>query len=345
MKKLTLIAIVTALLMPILPFSLNAGGKVIYGEDDRIDYNAMPESMKKLANSVVSLWSSDDLTLDASKNVYKLKTQKFAEALNLCKTERFREQPIGAFCSGSLVGDDLIMTAGHCITSIENCKKTKFVFGFAIKKAGEEPKTVKKEDVYSCSKIVARFLGKEPEEGASTQGLGPDYALIKLDRKVAGRKPLPVNRKNDGLKKGLAMFVIGHPVGLPVKLAGGASVRDASPEGYFVANLDTYGGNSGSPVFNAKTKLIEGILVRGETDFKWTQEDGKWCKVSNVVPNNGGRGEDVTKVSALSNHIPLSKEEKEAQDLVSQNTVREVKMEDITSITDDIKQRFMPSSK
>lgn len=36
------------------------------------------------------------------------------------------------------------------------------------------------------------------------------------------------------------------PAGLPTKIAGGATMRDASPNGYYVANLDTYGGNSGS---------------------------------------------------------------------------------------------------
>ena len=36
---------------------------------------------------------------------------------------------------------------------------------------------------------------------------------------------------------------------------------------YFTANLDTYRGNSGSPVFNAITHKVEGVLVRGEQDF------------------------------------------------------------------------------
>ncbi len=95
-------------------------------------------------------------------------------------------------------------------------------------------------------------------------------------------------------------MVIGHPAGLPTKVSGGAKVRDAGPTGHFVANLDTYGGNSGSAVFNAKTGLIEGILVRGEIDYTWRGG----CKVSNTCADDGCRGEDVTKISALSGNIP-----------------------------------------
>jgi len=78
-------------------------------------------------------------------------------------------------------------------------------------------------------------------------------------------------------------------------------VRDASPTGYFVANLDTYGGNSGSAVFNAKTGVIVGILVRGENDYIYQGD----CRVSNVCQATGCRGEDVTKLSAVTS--PFSK--------------------------------------
>ncbi|NKC16754.1 MAG: hypothetical protein GKR94_32545 [Gammaproteobacteria bacterium] len=55
-------------------------------------------------------------------------------------------------------------------------------------------------------------------------------------------------------------------------------------EDYFVANLDPFGGNSGSPVFNADTLTVERILVRGEQDF--APMDG--CFVSMVCPPGAG---------------------------------------------------------
>ena len=44
------------------------------------------------------------------------------------------------------------------------------------------------------------------------------------------------------------LVVIGHPSGLPTKIADGAWVRNNESEYYFVTNLDTFGGNSGSAV-------------------------------------------------------------------------------------------------
>ena len=69
---------------------------------------------------------------------------------------------------------------------------------------------------------------------------------------------------------------------------------------FFVANLDTYGGNSGSPVFNAASYKVEGILVRGENDFVTNGT----CYVSLVCPTTGCRGEDVTRATVWAAKLP-----------------------------------------
>lgn len=269
-----------------------AGDKVIYGADDRLDYFQAAPDMRRLADSVVSLWKGSQVTQAADGKSFLLATANYGSTMNLCPEEPFREQPLGAFCSGSLVGKNLVMTAGHCIKNADDCANTRFVFGFALKAAGEQPSTAQAADVYSCKNIIKQNL---------PPGLGADYALVELDRPAEGKTPLALSR-GTSLKKGDGVFVIGHPSGLPAKVAGGATVRDPSPSGYFVANLDTYGGNSGSAVFNAQTRMIEGILVRGDNDFVYKDS----CRVSNVVPADGGRGEDVTKISELASLIPKS---------------------------------------
>ncbi len=297
--KTTLSLAAAAIILPALSF---AGGRSIYGEDNRTEYFSASAGVKALSDSVVSFWKSASLETQASGEI-KLQTVKFGDRLNLCAGEKFREQPIGAFCSGSLVGEDLVMTAGHCVKTEEDCKNTKMVFGFAVKTAGGEATTsVPAGEVYGCARIVKRFLGGEPGSvNPAGQTLGPDFALVQLDRKVTGHKPLLIDR-NSALKKGSGVFVIGHPVGLPLKIAGSASVRDFSKIGYFTTNLDTFGGNSGSPVFNAKNNLVEGILVRGDNDFNVTA-DG--CRTMATYAQTGGRGEDVTKIAALSEFIPV----------------------------------------
>lgn len=312
LEKNILTAAAALLILPSLSF---AGGKSIYGEDNRLDQFQMSAQMKALTESVVSLWESASVTAEGSG--FKLKTikygdQDFGGGKKLCPAEKYREQARGAFCSGSLVGEDLVMTAGHCVTTEAQCADTKLVFGFGVIKEGAEAvTTVSAANVYSCSKIVKRFLAGEPgSDNPTGQNLGPDYALVKLDRKVTGREPLAVNR-GTSLKKDDGIFVIGHPVGLPVKLAGGAKVRDFSQVGYFVADLDTFGGNSGSPVFNLATNKIEGILVRGDEDFELSPAG---CVTMSTYEQAGGRGEDVTKVGELSSYIPRLSGEK-AEDL------------------------------
>src|SRR5690606_7248906 len=127
---------------------------------------------------------------------------------------------------------------------------------------------------------------------------GADYAVIELDRDVVGHTPLKI-RRTGSVSVGDELVVIGHPAGLPVKVAGGANVRQLQQD-YFVANLDTFGGNSGSAVFNLSTGEVEGILVRGEVDF--VTRNG--CRISNTCADAGCRGEDVTSIDAALRYIP-----------------------------------------
>jgi V8-like Glu-specific endopeptidase len=65
--------------------------------------------------------------------------------------------------------------------------------------------------------------------------------------------------------QGDRLTVVGYPMGLPAKIAAGAVVREIR-SAYLVANLDTYGGNSGSAVFSTDalesgTLRVEGVLV------------------------------------------------------------------------------------
>jgi hypothetical protein len=62
------------------------------------------------------------------------------------------------------------------------------------------------------------------------------------------------------------------------------------------------GGNSGSPVFSDRTYKLEGLLVRGQTDFVSTGS----CNVSMVFPTSGPVGEDVTRATEWAGKIPKS---------------------------------------
>lgn len=277
------------LLLALLLFGVaaHAGERVIYGDDNRTEIHQASPYWQRIADSTVALFNASDLT-DSGSGSYKVGGSNYGSSYNLCEDEPFREQQSAGFCSGSLVGHNLIMTAGHCVRSQSACDRTKFVFGFGYSYAGKDLSSVQALDVYSCKKLVVR---KEVSTGA-------DYALVELDRSVVGHEVLAVNR-GASASVGTPLVVIGHPAGIPTKVSGGASVRTVKTE-HFVANLDTYGGNSGSAVFNESTGLIEGILVRGAQDFVYANG----CRKSNVCPNEGCHGEDVTRVDQLTAHIP-----------------------------------------
>ena len=78
----------------------------------------------------------------------------------------------------------------------------------------------------------------------------------------------PPSAASGKVKTAQGVYVIGHPCGLPLKYVPDAEVRENAAASFFVANLDTYGGNSGSPVFNAQNNKVEGILVRRGDGFR-----------------------------------------------------------------------------
>ena len=263
--------------------------KVIYGADDRIDvFQMTPGRDFDDVDSVVALFNARDIT-DNGDGTSTLSTQNFGTSQNLCAGQAFAGQPVGAHCSGFLVAADLVATAGHCV-NVGNVTDKRFVFGFRMRDATTAETVINNNEIYSGAAVVDR------QEVAN----GPDWAVIRLDRAVTNHRIAEI-RRTGRIGDGQAVHVIGHPVGLPTKFAGGANVRDNTPAAFFVANLDTYGGNSGLPVFNATTHQVEGILVRGETDFVMQGN----CNISLVCPNTGCRGEDVTRTTEFDRLVPV----------------------------------------
>ena len=109
--------------------------------------------------------------------------------------------------------------------------------------------------------------------------------------------PCPLESVTAPVAQGARVFVMGFPAGIPFKYAGGATVRDASNNASFIANLDTFGGNSGSGVYDQATNKLAGILVAGEVDYK--PDTARGCYLINLCPDNGCRGETVSRLSQV----------------------------------------------
>ena len=267
--------------------------KLVYGVDDRSDLYAVNDcEVRTDASSVVAVVDAGDL-VDNGDGTWTMSGPTFQSDYNLCDHEPFGSQPSIAFCSGFLVDPSLVVTAGHCVHA-GNLDSVRFVFGYEMTSETTARTVVPAIDVCRASRIIAR------EETSS----GADWAVVQLDRPVVHRPSAEIRRAGS-ISDGTSLHVVGHPAGLPLKYAPGASVRDNTAASYFVANLDTYGGNSGSPVFDSTTHMVEGVLVRGDTDFVWSGG----CFVSMVCPADGCRGEDCTRTTEFSRFVPENRME------------------------------------
>jgi hypothetical protein len=258
--------------------------KAIYGVDDRVDIFQLadPQDIRD-ASSVVALIDAASVT-DNGDGTSSIATSNFGTSQNLCASEPFRSQPIAAYCSGFLVAPDVVATAAHCVTpgSVIN---TRFVFGFRMINGTTAQTRIPNTEIYNGVDLI----GRRHTDAAT------DWALVRLDRPVPDH-PVVAIRRTGQIPANQRVHVVGHPSGLPAKFAGGANVLTNTAASHFVANLDTYGGNSGSPVFNSGNRIVEGVLVRGETDF--VANGG--CNVSLVCPASGCQGEDCVRTTEFS---------------------------------------------
>lgn len=291
----------------------HAAPLVIYGQDDRHEVYEASSKHQLLARSTAILISKDEMTRDASapglvqltqttlrdwieaSNEEEAKSKKFsaevvkasANKITFCDGTRFTEQPNPGMCSGFLIAPDLMVTAGHCVTIDKFCEDYRWVFDFKMDKATQKAGVdIKEENIYKCEKVVSNTL---------FSAIGLDYAVVKLDRKVVGRAPLKINA--DALDVASKVMVIGGPSGLPTKVTTNGLVRKNNHPNFFVTNLDTFQGNSGSAVFDQETGVVQGILVRGEEDY--VPDFERMCIKANECAEGDCRGEDVSRMNSI----------------------------------------------
>lgn len=281
------------------------GPRIIYGVDNRFETAHYGDRVfREKAKSVAGMVSKNKIVKDFLNPEFHTFFKKTAKrSYGLCEEERFALQNVLPICTGFLVAPDILVTAGHCITSERECNNFSWVFDYV-----EGTTRIPNENIYDCKEIIARAT----EDTYLTLN---DYAVIRLDRKVEDREPLEFRRKGKPLL-GTELVVIGHPIGLPQKIADGAEVKVGHYAGllrpirtiirkrnFLMANLDTFVGNSGSPVFNKETGLVEGILVEGAEDF--SEDPDLLCKRVIRKKDSGLQAEEkvfrINRIEALKN--------------------------------------------
>lgn len=146
------------------------------------------------------------------------------------------------FCSGTLIANDLLLTAGHCVDRRSVGKYVSFNY----------------ERVAGGSSLLAQShhrISAVVEDGKRL-----DYAIIRLDGNPGATFGVAPVASADAAV-GDSLTIIGHPEGLPKKIEAG-TLSAFSGDYLQYGDLDTLGGNSGSGILDASGRIV-GVHTNG----------------------------------------------------------------------------------
>lgn len=229
------------------------------------------------ADSVGMLVEIEKLS-QISKDFYELDiSQNLVNRYQLCPSEPFGNQSVVGTGTVFVFTEKSVLTALHVLE--RPLKHYAIVFGFrVIPNSNAEEIIINKDDIYYLQSVVKKDTDL-------------DLVEIKVDRNF--NRPVLACEKSDANRKDSdEIYMLGHPLGLPMKLAINANIIENTNPFYFYTSLDSFQGNSGSPVFNSKTNKIIGILVSGEIDFKFNGS----CYYSPLCAYPYCKGEKVIKI-------------------------------------------------
>ncbi len=236
-------------------------------------------------NKSVGMLVLKDKLIKLADSVYQLDiSSKLGERFNLCKKEAFRAQPIVGIGTTFIIGTEQLLTAQHVFQS--PITDYAVVFGFELfNKNGTVETIIHQRDIYYPQIISKSFDGY-------------DVVSYTVDRPI--KRPVLQWETSSKLVKGTEVYMLGHPNGLPKKLAMNASIVNNAHPQYYYTTLDGFQGNSGSPVFNFNTHKVIGILVSGELDYKYNGS----CYASTLCKIPYCKGEKVIRIERIINAIP-----------------------------------------
>lgn len=214
----------------------------------------------------------------ATLNKYVKATMKYF----LHEDEPFRNEPVAARGTGFLVGPRLLATAGHLLCPhTENITdhptydqgtvaKIRIVFGYKMIDETNCKKEFEGHEIYAIKKVVA-----------FQNAGGRDWVLVKLNKEAIGRKPLVLDSRTQ-LPTGSKTYMLGYPLGLPIKLTIGGEILDSSNPHVISDSNEAFPANSGSPLFDRQSKKVIGIYVRGFSEpFEVVYFRGKIKAITN----------------------------------------------------------------
>lgn len=223
--------------------------------------------------------------------------------------DAFVDQPAPATCSASLVDEQVLLTAAHCVDTSMGAKNLDeaalldawFVFGFFKPglPAGANTTVTLALKPEGKVRIETRGYSFKPDQLYQAQGVVVDWdldvAAIYLDREVASDYPrLRVGRNP---AKDAQVHIVGTPLGLPLAHAWTTAHKLSVDRRHLEVRVDAFAGNSGSPLLDKGWDSIVAMLQSGERDAPEGPMAG--CRTLFTYQNNGDAHENALLASEI----------------------------------------------
>lgn len=251
----------------------------VYDQDDRKTLDEADEPTAQFAPIVALLTRRHRVSPQMSQ---PLNAPIFGKVFGMCEDEPFFQERTLGDCTGFLISEDLLLTAGHCVKSELECLQRAIVLNYHTP---QQP-ILQKSDLFTCSSVVARL---EKSNG--------DLALIQLDRRVplsSTQRLLSIEETPIGAHESIK--ILNHPFGVSLKV----SQLESNPlhdGAYFSAKADVSGGSSGAPAIEPSSGRLAGVLIGGEIDLVWDKRSG--CNRNKVCEGSSCGGEKFATISSV----------------------------------------------
>ncbi len=229
----------------------------ISGKDDRISAEQAPAGVPQEARSGIAAVMSKTYMTKHEDGTISWPATRFKPVL--CGDEKFAHEFQIPAIEGTAfaVRRDRLITAGH-VFKLKVLTNHCFVFGPWTLDLASEPKRIR---VPAGSVVNPRHIVSHSYDVNRSV---PDYCVIDLD----GEAPTGAflcTLAAEPARKGTPLYTLGHSHRLALKYTAHAEITaDTSPL-WLGTSLDVLGGCSGSPVFDANTHQVIGIVAHGDT--------------------------------------------------------------------------------
>ena len=225
--------------------------------DSRIEILELDSNNKWQKNILITSQSvgvivEKEKLLPLNKTTFQINNSlTLKDRYNLCESVPFNNQTVLGEGTAFVKSNTTLLTAKHVFNRPPSDYVVVFDY-YTINKLGEVLSFVDQKNIYNIKSISRAIEQLDITEFSVDRPLDRAVLSIGSSREVETEDEV---------------YMLGHPLGLPMKLTINARITNDTQPQYFYTDFDSFAGNSGSPVLNLSTNQVIGVLVSGIEDF------------------------------------------------------------------------------